>query len=239
MAFAGSKSSRVLLGPLSLSCSLRSVGFNLSTDTHDVTTLCDSAHVSIPTLTSGTASFDGPLDLDTTANLPFDILSDNWRSGELPCTYGPAGLAAGAAVILGSLIETDFTVQSSPSTSVDWSATGEVNGAVDVGRSIVDVGAVTIDGSSASLDGGASSANGGVAQLHVTAFTGFSSDDIIVEHSANDSTWATLATFTQVTGLTSQRVTVAAGTTVNRYLRVTHNVTGSGSITVQVSFARR
>ena len=45
-----------------------------------------------------------------------------------------------------------------------------------------------------------------------------------------------LATFTTVTTATSERVVVAPGT-VNRYLRVTADVTGSGSVTYRCSVA--
>jgi hypothetical protein len=76
-----------------------------------------------------------------------------------------------------------------------------------------------------SLDGLASTAHGGQAYLHVTAFTGTDAT-ITIEHSANNSTWATLGTFASVTAAGVQRVAVAAGTTVNRYLRVASATTG-------------
>jgi hypothetical protein len=96
-----------------------------------------------------------------------------------------------------------------------------------------------VDTNGTSVDNGAATANGGAINIHVTAFSGLTSDSIIIEHSTNDSVWNTLATSTLVTGLTSERIVVAAGTTVNRYLRVRDDVTGSGSITAQVGFARR
>jgi len=88
-------------------------------------------------------------------------------------------------------------------------------------------------------DAGASTANGGAAYLWCTA------EDLVdmtvsVDHSANNSTWAELAAFTQLTSTGSERVVVAEGTTVNRYLRAAWVTTGGiTSATFAVAFGRR
>jgi len=189
MAFVTSYSSRVLLGPLSLSASLRSAGFTATTDMHDVTTLVNAEKVFIPTLSSSSWAFDGPLDVDPTANLPFDILSDNWYVGELPVTYAPAGLAFGSAVILASAIETNFDTTAAVAGGIDWSAGGQTNGPADVGVSLEDgLTAITADGNGTARDNGAATANGGIAQIHVTAFAGLTNNAETNEHSVDGST---------------------------------------------------
>jgi NAD/NADP transhydrogenase alpha subunit len=63
-----------------------------------------------------------------------------------------------------------------------------------------------------------------------------------VQHSVNGSVWADLVTFAQVTTTpTKERVVVAAGTTVNRYLRGnwTKGGAGSPSYVFCVGFGRR
>ena len=63
-----------------------------------------------------------------------------------------------------------------------------------------------------------------------------------IQHSADDSTFADLVTFTVVssTTITSEKIEVAGNTTVNRYLRVNYTVAGStGSATPVVAFTRR
>ena len=94
-----------------------------------------------------------------------------------------------------------------------------------------------------SVDNTASTTNGGVAHLHVTANTRNGAATIKVQHSANNSTWADLVVFTATTNstTTSERVEVAAGTTINRYIRANiSSVAGStGSLTLTVGFARR
>jgi hypothetical protein len=238
----GSHQTRVVLGPLNLSAHLRQAGFNYAADVHEVTTLqvTGNAKVFIPTLTTSTWAFDGPLDVDPTANLPYDILTDNWREAELAITFAPAGLSTGSIVFVASSIQTEFSAMSDNSGGTDWSASGQTNGSFDCGVSVEDFTAVTIDGNGTARDGGAATANGGIAQLHVSAFSGLTNNVVTIEHSVDGSTsWTTLVTFATYTGLTSERVVVAAGTTVRRYLRVVDNVTGTGSTTRQVSFCRR
>lgn len=90
----------------------------------------------------------------------------------------------------------------------------------------------------------ANSDNGGSAYLEVTALTlgGGTNWAPLVLHSVDNAVWATLATFTAVTVAPSaQRVVVAAGTTVNRYLAMSWTYGGSPageSVTFFVGFAR-
>lgn len=85
----------------------------------------------------------------------------------------------------------------------------------------------------------ASTVNGGAGYQQVTDFSGFTGYVGKVRHSADDSVYADLAVFTNVTTqLTPQRVAVAPGTTVNRYLCHDGVVTGSGSVTALSMFAR-
>lgn len=106
--------------------------------------------------------------------------------------------------------------------------------------------AVNTSGSSGAGTGGSlvrcSTVNGGFAFQQVSAFSGFTGFVGKVRHSADDTTYADLATFADVTSApgssAAEAVTVAAGTTVHRYLSYDGNVTGSGSITVMAGFAR-
>lgn len=95
-------------------------------------------------------------------------------------------------------------------------------------------------GALGSVDNAASTANGGFALIHVPANTiAGGVTTVKVQHSADNSTWVDLITFTAVAAATktSQLSTTAA--TVNRYLRATASTAGSsGAITFMVSFAR-
>lgn len=232
------QTSRILLGPLNLSCNARSVDMSFSVDALDVTVLCDDSPEFIAGKDSSSFSAGGPLDVDGAADSPFDIFSD-FQSEQMPITYAPSGLTAGSECMLAEAMRTSFTSENSQSGSADYSLECQTNGGTDAGQ-ILDSDTVTADGDGAAVDGGASSSNGGAATLHVTAFSGFTSDAVIIEQSADGSTgWTTLVTFATATGLTSEHVEVASGTSVARYLRASHDVTGTGSVTATVAFARR
>lgn len=86
-------------------------------------------------------------------------------------------------------------------------------------------------------DNGASSSNGGSGYLQVTAMSGFTGFVLTFQDSTDDVTYASLVACSNVTSApTAQRVTVTG--TVDRYLSVDGNVTGSGSITVWAGFSR-
>lgn len=247
MTFQAGPAARVLIGLLRASAYTRSLSAQASTDMLDVTTIengtdpASRAKVFIVGQNTSTFSVDGPLDVDAASNGQYDALADiKDSSAATPITLGLAGLTAGANTWLIHALETQLQTMATRSGTVDWSAACQTDGYTDLnGVSIVDLAAVTADTNSASVNNGAATANGGVAHLHVTAYSGFTSNAIRVEHSANDSTWATLGTFATVTAVTSERLVIAAGTTVNQYLRVVDDVTGSGSCTRHVSFARR
>ncbi len=83
----------------------------------------------------------------------------------------------------------------------------------------------------------ASTVNGGVGYQAISAFSGFTGFIGKIRHSADDTTYADLVTFTNVTsGPTAERKTAAG--TVNRYLCFDGDVTGSGSITPFAGFSR-
>ena len=101
---------------------------------------------------------------------------------------------------------------------------------------------VSATGNGTGVDNGASSSNGGYGYLSVPVNTRNGNITVKIQHSADNSTFADLVTFTVVstTTKTSERIVVASGTTINRYLRVNYTVAGStGSATPVVAFTRR
>lgn len=229
---------RVLAGALNLSCEARDVSIDYQVNPLETSTLCDEARVYIPGKTDASFSASGPLDVSTTTGDPYDLLTD-WVDSSKPLTYAPRGLTALREAILVPAGVTNFTISSPHDGTVDYAIATTTSG-FDFGYMLEDLTAITADGNGTARDLTAASANGGVAHIHVTAFTGLTSDVVTIEHSVDGSTsWATLVTFSTITGLTSESVAVAAGTTVRRYLRVVDNVTGTGSCTRSVAFARR
>ena len=242
MAFRSAQSARVLMGILSASAYTRNLGGSYDNEMLDVTTLVDTARKFIVGQNTSTFTIDGPLDTDPTANAQFDVLNDQLAGlVNVPVSFGFDGFTlANTGIWLINALDSQLTYSSTNAGTTDWSLSAQVDGITDFnGVSLSDIAAVTIDTNGTTVDGGAATANGGVGHLHVTAFSGLTSNSVIVEHSTNDSVWSTLGTFTLVSGVTSERLVIAAGTTVNRYLRVRDDVTGTGSCTRAAFFARR
>ncbi len=232
MAFVPANRSRVLAGSFSYSCYSRGFSMSSSIDMLEVSTLCDDAKAFIPGQDTSTASFD--LIYDTAQSSHAVAWS---TAANLPVTYLPGGTAVGDAAFLMDAIRTEYSISSTVTGTVDATLSTQTTGDTGYGVCLAPLTAITTDTNGSSVDNGASSANGAVAHLHVTAFTGLTSNVITIEHSTNNSTWTTLATFTSVTGTTSQRLAITG--TVNRYVRLVDDVTGTGSCTRLVAFARR
>jgi hypothetical protein len=98
---------------------------------------------------------------------------------------------------------------------------------------------LSVTTSNGSVDNGASTTGGWAAQLHLaqtTVAVGSGDYELRVEHSANDSTWSTLATFT-LDGSASGAERLDGTGTVNRYVRFACTKT-AGTVRPWVSFAR-
>lgn len=241
MAFQPSYNSRLLYGPLALSGYARDVTVQWTVDMLDVTTLANTAKAMIPGQHTSTFTSGMLMDTDAAASTQWTLLAALKGTGAVPFTLGPSGLDVGDECQMVGAIDTSFNGSATAAGTVDLSISGQTDGDTDFGTVLEDgATAITADGNGTARDGTAASSNGGVAHIHVTAFSGLTNNIVTIEHSVDGSTsWATLATFATYTGLTSERVVVAAGTTVRRYLRVVDNVTGTGSTNRVVTFSRR
>ena len=138
--------------------------------------------------------------------------------------------------------DTSYEVSSAIADIVQASAEFQSTSSVEHGKILSSGSAVSATGNGTAVDNGASSANGGAGYLSVPTNTRNGNITVKIQHSADNSTYADLVTFTTVTSTskTSERIEVASGTTVNRYLRVSYTVAGStGSATPVVAFTRR
>lgn len=241
MAFIHGKNAAVLHGSNDLSSYLNSAQQQTSVATAETTAFGNSAKTYITGLEDSTLSASGMF--DGAAGAVDEILSASLGSDTLsPVLLAPIGIALGNRVILGQSKTTSYQVSSPVGDVVSVSYDAQLDGGADYGVALTALSAVTATTTGTAVDNSASTANGGIAQLHVTANTWSANATIKVQHSVDNSAWVDLATFTVVatTVKTSERVAVAAGTTVNRYLRAVNTLsTGTGSITYQVSFARR
>jgi hypothetical protein len=241
MAFIHGKSSQVLHGAYNLGAFLNDASASADVEVSETTSFGSSAKTYLVGLRDGTVSASGMF--DGAAGAVDEVLSASIGSDTLaPVTIGYNGTTLGNRVTILKAKTTSYEVSTPVGDVVAVSYSAQADGGLDQGVSLAALASVSATTTGSSHDNSASSANGGVAQLHVTVNTRDADATIKIQHSADDSTFADLATFTVVatTVVTSERVIVASGTTVNRYLRAVNTLSaGTGSITYQVSFARR
>jgi len=93
-------------------------------------------------------------------------------------------------------------------------------------------------GNGTGIDNGAQTTSGGVGYLHVPDIAGISNLAVVVQDSADASSWATILTFTGVTAdRAAQRVAITG--TVRRHTRAIWTFTGTGSAQFFVGFGRK
>ena len=241
MAFIHGKTAQVLHGVYDLTSYLNEAAASQEVETAETTAFGNSAKTYIVGLKDGTVSASGMF--DGAANAVDEVLAASIGSDTLsPVTVGYSGTTLGSRVSLLQAKTTSYEVSSPVGDVVSVSYDAQSDGGVDQGVSLAALTSVSATTTGTADDNTASSTNGGMAQVHVTVNTRSTTSVIKIAHSADNVTFADLVTFTTVGigATTSERSLVATGTTVNRYLRAVNTLAaGSGSITYQVSFARR
>lgn len=156
-------------------------------------------------------------------------------------SLGFAGKTIGVPCMGATEFQGSYTVLAEQDGLQKANAEYTMTGALDSGMKhvILESATKTADWNteSSSVDNAASSSAGGTGYLQVTAMSGFSAFVAKIRDSTNDSSWADLITFAdQGSTIGAERAEVSG--TVDRYLSVAGNVTGSGSITCFISFIR-
>lgn len=241
MAFIHGKSSQVIHGIYDLSSYLNDASASADVETAETTGFGSSAKTYIVGLRDGTVSASGMF--DGVAGAIDEVLAASLGSDTLsPVTVGYNGTTLGNRVTLLQAKTTSYEISTPIGDVVSVSYSAQADGGLDQGVSLAALASVSASTTGTANDNTASSTNGGMAQVHVTTNTRSATVVIKIAHSADNSTFADLVTFTTVGigATTSERSLVASGTTVNRYLRAVATLAaGTGSITYQVSFARR
>lgn len=239
MAFLHGKSAAVFFNATDLSAYLNNAAVNQSMAPAETTAFGASSKAYIVGLKDGTISLSGMFDGASGAVDPIIQAALGVDNGVF--TFLSGGSTKGNRALLAQVDPTSYNVTAPVGDVVNVSIDLQADGGVDAGVSLMTLGAITATGNQTAEDNGSATTNGGVAHLHVTANTMNNTTTFKVQHSSDNSTFADLGTFTAVssTSTTSQRLTIASGTTVNRYVRVQYTAAGTGSITFHVSFARR
>lgn len=241
MAFIHGKSTIVLCNEFNLSTYFNEASTSRSVETAETTTFGKSAKTYITGLQDGTMSLNGLF--EGSANAIDQELTDvlGVNSG-MVITFAPSGtIAVGDRILSLTGKLTSYEISAPVGDVVSATSEFQADEGVGAGVSLHALSAETATGTSASVDNSASTTAGGFATLHVTANTMNNNTVFKVQHSADNSTWADLATFSTVatTVKTAERVTVSSTTTVNRYIRASWTASGTGSVTFHINFARR
>tara|TARA_R110000787_G_scaffold100231_3_gene205121 strand:- start:1615 stop:2367 length:753 start_codon:yes stop_codon:yes gene_type:complete len=247
-SFIHGKNTAVYVDEFDLTTYFNSSDLAISNDTAETTTYAATNKSFVVGLRTGTLSLSGLWSATTDgSDEELQALLGNATTPLVTVREGAA--AIGSKAILAQANELNYSI-SSPlgdvaaiSADFECSTNGTSNVTYALAQGVqLTLGASIAHGSLgalASVDNAASSANGGMGIVHVPTNTENGTTTIKIQHSADDSSWADLISFTAV-GATAKTSQLSAVTgTVNRYLRVTAAGAGSsGAITFMVSFAR-
>ncbi len=238
MPFTFGTNARVWLDGKQAACSLNDITMEAELDEAEVTTLCSTIKDYIPGLAEVTIEMEGLFDTNTVS--PATTL-DAWldaRFGTVfPMTFAPEGggdIGDPAYLMNGFLQDysIESTVDEAASTEMTFRcqsslARGYVIHSDLVARIATGNGGDTPPGTG-NLDNTTATTNGGIAVLQVSAVSGTTPTLVVkIQHSVNGTVWTDLATFSSQNAINGEYLTVAAGTTVNRYLRALWTVGGT------------
>lgn len=248
--FSFGTAARVWLDGKQAACSLNDLTMNAELDEAETTTLCSTIKDYIPGLAEVTIEFEGLFDINTAS--PATTL-DAWLDARFgttfPMTFAPegGGQIGDPAYFMNGFLQ-EYEIEATVDEAVSIKGTLRCSSALARGRVILsDNSPKTTTGnngngpSASVVDNGVATTNGGVAVLHVSALSGTTpSGTFRIQHSVDGTTaWTDLATFAAETAINGQYVTVAPGTTVNRYLRAAWVISGTTpSVSAEITFKR-
>lgn len=244
MARYHGKDCRVYFGKRDASNDLVSIDVSMSAEVHDITTFGSSDFRTFGAgLGQWEASFNAIYETEATPGVTTigrqleALLGVNTAGTTIVSVYvGDADTVADTGWVGGEATLTKIGQPVSVADILKVNATLQGSGSVGANANLLSpLAAVSTTANGTAVDNAVSTALGYRANLHVTAATG-TGGTIKVQHSADNSTWADLATFTAATAATSE--TKAATGTVNRYLRSVATINASSSLTFVCGIAR-
>jgi hypothetical protein len=241
MAFVLGNTSRLFVNKAAVTTTIAGYTASHARSYSEVTAMANPGGAAfVPGLMNGSLALRGPQD-SIGQSLHNLIEAAKGVDNSFLATVCPDGTALGAfaMTILGDI--SDHAIDAQNADAVGFTATAGADESVDMGFLVHGYTAETATANGTSVDRGAASANGGVVVLHLPVFTGLTSATIKVQDSADNTTFADLAgaAFTAATAIASQRLFLAQGTAIRRYVRTVTTVVGTGSATFLVALAPR
>jgi hypothetical protein len=240
--FRHGKNVNVFLDQYDFSTYFNNVSASTTIDTAETSAFGTSAKSYVVGHRDGTVSLSGMFEATESVGTDQFFATALGSATKIKLIVAPEGNSVGAGAIVLVADDTSYEVSSAIADIVQASAEFQSTDAVEHGKILSSGSAISTTGNGTGVDNALATTNGGAGFLSVPVNTRNGNITVKIQHSADNSTFADLVTFTVVssTAKTSERVEVASGTTVNRYLRVNYTVAGStGSATPVVAFTRR
>jgi|DEB0MinimDraft_10_1074344.scaffolds.fasta_scaffold00079_8 hypothetical protein len=236
MAFVHGKDTKIYINQNDYSQYFNSADTSMTADVAETTTfgVTGDAKTYIGGQKDGTSSLAGFFDATSDA-----VLQPLLGGNDFVFVNGASGVSATDKVFFANANITNYGVSSPVGDVVATSLEIQADGGMLNGL-ILENDTITATADGTARDNGSSTTNGGGAFLLVTSASGTTPTlDVVIKHSADDITYTNLVTFTQATTSTSEYKSVAKGTTVNRYLKVSFTVSGTTpSFSAIVGFGR-
>lgn len=226
--------SKLYLSGFDISAFFKSYNIQGQKGTAETSTLADTFQQFVSGLGGANVTLDGFY--DNSAGGAVVLLEAAFGSTVKVFTVYPQGATLGKLGYGQSGFATSLDAQADIGSAVSINGSLLSNTGFDMGVSLITPASITSAGNGTSIDQAAATANGARAYLHVTAFSGTDAT-IVVADSADDSSFATIGTFTQITAVNAaQRIAISGA--VRRYVRYTISGTFT-SVTFTLLFARK
>ena len=235
MAFKHGKDTKVFLGQLEISSFLQSADSTRTVDLAESTTFGNSNKTYITGTKDGTIALAGFY--DATADSP--IQTSLGSATDKIVAIGIDGLDANDHTTFGKGNITNYGLSSPVGDIVAFSVDYQADEGLFTGK-VLENATYTTTSNGTARDNTSATANGGGAFIIASTVSGSSPTlDAKITHSADNTTYADLVTFTRLTSAGAEVKAVAKGTTVNRYLKAVFTIGGSTpSFSVIVGFGR-
>jgi len=239
MAFIHGKSIFVLLNGHNITGYLNKIDAPYTADTAETSCFGTENKTFIPGMKDATMSAEGLFDGDAGAvDEQLNTILSGVNTGNNMIWF-PAGNILGNVGYGIYMVQTAYSVMGTKDDAVKISMAGHSCVGRERVKLVLALAALAVDGSGAVNNNGAASVNGGAAYLQVTAASGYTGNVTIkLEHSSDNfaADISDLAVFTNVTGITHERVAITG--TIKQYVRATYDLNG-GTATMAVALCRK
>jgi len=247
--FSFGTSARAWLDGMQAACSMNTINMEAELDEVETTTLCSTIKDYIPGLAEVTVEMEGFFDTNTASPATtLEALLESHFGQVFPLTFAPegGGQVGDPQYMLNGFLQ-DYQIEATVDEAVSMELTFRCSSAMARGRVLhTDTAPVTATGNgglvigTGVVDNGAATTNGGVGVLQVSAVSGTTPTlDVVLQHSTDNITYTDLLTFPTQNSVNGVYLELAAGTTVNRYMRARWVVGGTTpSFNFNVGFKR-